>query len=86
MNYILSPLLHVWNAHVNDAVFAARHLCSYTHPDLAEVPEAPQEYRNLKELKAALSQHLHRVFCNVCLEGRQVSNLSIKAYADKHHI
>ncbi|KAA6428253.1 MAG: hypothetical protein FRX49_01849 [Trebouxia sp. A1-2] len=50
-----------------------RQLCSFTHPDLAEVPDdVPQQYRGLKALKDALRTHLQRYFCDVCLEGRKV--------------
>ncbi|DBA77810.1 hypothetical protein WJX77_007039 [Trebouxia sp. C0004] len=50
-----------------------RQLCSFTHPDLAEVPDdVPQQYSGLKALKDALRTHLQRHFCDVCLEGRKV--------------
>jgi len=54
-----------------------RQLCSFTHPDLAEIPDdVPQQYRGLKALKDALRTHLQRYFCDVCLEGRKVCTLS----------
>lgn len=54
-----------------------RHLCSFTHPDIAQVPDVPQQYRGIKALKEALKSHLQRHFCDVCLEGRKV-------WIDKH--
>ena len=60
-----------------------RQLCSFTHPDLAEVPDdVPQQYRGLKALKDALRIHLQRHFCDVCLEGRKVCCWSSSALAD----
>lgn len=50
----------------------SRQLCGFTHPDLAEVPDVPQQYRGIKALKDALKSHLQRHFCDVCLEGRKV--------------
>ena len=52
--------------------FPLRQLCSFTHPDLAQVADAPQQYRGIKALKDALRSHLQRHFCDVCLEGRKV--------------
>lgn len=49
-----------------------RQLCGFTHPDLAQVPDVPQQYRGIKVLKDALKNHLQRHFCDVCLEGRKV--------------
>ena len=49
-----------------------RQLCGFTHPDLVEVPDVPQQYRGIKALKDALKNHLQRHFCDVCLEGRKV--------------
>ncbi len=57
------------------SVVCCRQLCSFAHPDLAEVPDdIPQQYRGIKALKEALRTHLQRYFCDVCLEGRKVTN------------
>jgi len=62
-----------------------RQLCSFTHPDLAEIPDdVPQQYRGLKALKDALRTHLQRYFCDVCLEGRKVRTLSSRIATFKY--
>ena len=61
-----------------------RQLCSFTHPDLAEIPDdVPQQYRGLKALKDALRTHLQRYFCDVCLEGRKVCTMSSRIATDE---
>jgi len=61
-----------------------RQLCSFTHPDLAEIPDdVPEQYTGLKALKDALRTHLQRYFCDVCLEGRKVCTLSISIAIDE---
>ena len=60
------------------AVHHFRQLCSFTHPDLADLPDdVPQQYRGIKALKEALRNHLQRHFCDVCLEGRKVCDVLV---------
>ena len=48
-----------------------RALCSYTHPELSASDASPQQFRGLRDLRAALeAKGLH--FCACCLEGRKV--------------